>query len=442
MTTSKSDVSRREFLRTAGGISSIALVGGLGVSFASAPAKAAAAKADIKNYGAFCDFNPAQVKGAAQGPLAGLQMGVKDVFDIAGFRTGAGNPDWLRTHPPATKTAPAVQKLLDAGASVRGKTITDELTFSLNGENAHYGTPVNPVSPDRIPGGSSCGSTVAVAAGLCDFALGTDTAGSVRLPASFCGNFGMRPTWGAVNNDLVVPLAPSYDVVGWFARDLPMLTRVGEVLLPPDTAKNFTGETVLFPDDAWELALPEVRAALRPCVNIVAGSARQFRRFTLSKEGYLRWQYVFRTIEGYEVWKAHGEWVTATKPNFGPGIRERFQWASTIKAEEVQPLMPERQAIANQLHALLENSILVIPTVPFYAPMKNSPTSEDNRTRALTILCLSPMGGLPQITVPVAMASGCAVGMSLIGPPGSDRALLKQAERLVECKRQQDGCKA
>src|SRR6056300_1661103 len=181
--------------------------------------------------GAFCADRDVHIAGSAPGELAGLTFAAKDVFDIAGFRTGAGNPDWLRTHPPATITASAVQRLLDAGATLVGKTHTDELTYSLNGENFHYGTPVNPNAPGRIPGGSSSGSAAATAGGLVDFALGTDTGGSVRLPASNCGIFGFRPSHGLIDNDGVVPLSPAFDTVGWFARDGGLLQRVGNILL-------------------------------------------------------------------------------------------------------------------------------------------------------------------------------------------------------------------
>src|SRR3989442_12875541 len=134
------------------------------------------------------------MKGASRGPLVGLTFAVKASYDVAGQRTGFGSPDWLRTHDPAGCTAPVVQRLLDAGAHLVGKTHTDELTWSLTGENAHYGAPVNVNAPGRIPGGSSSGSAAAVAGGLVDFALGSDTGGSVRAPSSFCGIYGIRPT--------------------------------------------------------------------------------------------------------------------------------------------------------------------------------------------------------------------------------------------------------
>src|SRR5262249_47209204 len=177
--------------------------------------------------GAFCRQTHVEVKGRGVGPLANLVFGVKDIYDIAGHKTGFGSPEWLATHGPATRTAPAVQALLDAGADVVGKTNTDELTYSLTDENAHYGTPTNINAPERIPGGSSSGSSVAVAGSLADFALGSDTGGSVRVPASFCGIYGIRPTHGRISLEGACPLAKSFDTCGWFARDPLLLERVG-----------------------------------------------------------------------------------------------------------------------------------------------------------------------------------------------------------------------
>jgi amidase len=387
------------------------------------------------DYGAFCQYNPAQLEGAAQGPLAGMSCGVKDLFDLAGFRTGAGNPDWLATHAPAKKTASAVQRLLDAGASVSGKTILDELAYSVNGENAHYGTPVNPVTPGRIPGGSSCGSAVVVAAGLCDFSLGTDTGGSVRLPASFCGIAGIRTSHGAVPVDGVVSLAPSYDTVGWFARDAEMLARIGDVLLPEDRNESFASDTLLIAEDAWELAIPEIRAALKPSLDALAASAKQVRRLRLAQDGLLHWQKVFRVIQGHEIWQTHGDWIRTTSPKFGPGIRERFAWASTIQASDAQAAMPEREAITQHMNSLLENAVIVLPTVSFLPPLKGSPTAEEDRTNALSLLCIASLARLPQVSLPLATASGCAVGLSLIGARGHDRALLQAAIRVMEAHR-------
>ena len=186
--------------------------------------------------GAFCRHTHVALDGAVDGPLRGTTFGVKDLYHIAGHRTGFGNPTWLETHPAADHTATAVRRLLDAGARMVGKTQTDELAYSLNGENRHYGTPQNPNAPARIPGGSSSGSASAVAGGLVDFALGSDTGGSVRVPASYCGVLGMRVSHGAVPLDGVIAFAPSFDTVGWFARDAALFERVGRVLLADDAS--------------------------------------------------------------------------------------------------------------------------------------------------------------------------------------------------------------
>ncbi|HEY9212636.1 MAG TPA: amidase family protein, partial [Ancylobacter sp.] len=201
---------------------------------------------------AFCRDNNVTRPGAAQGPLHGLTFAAKDVFDVEGTRTGFGHPTWLATHPAATETATVISTLLEAGASLTGRTISDELCYSIAGENSHYGTPTNPRAPDRLPGGSSSGSAAAVAAELVDFALGTDCGGSVRVPASYCGLFGLRPTHGRIPLDGVSRFAPRFDTVGWFARDAAMLKRVSEVLLGGTLGVGFDRMIVL--DDAFARA--------------------------------------------------------------------------------------------------------------------------------------------------------------------------------------------
>src|SRR5216683_2010461 len=163
------------------------------------------------DIGAFVPGPRVCIEGRAGGPLAGLSFAAKDLFDVAGYPTGGGNPDWARTHPVPTRHAWAVQTLLDAGATLIGKTITDEISLGILGENPFEGTPRNPRAPGRVPGGSSAGSAAAVAAGLSDIALGTDTGGSVRVPASFCGLYGIRPTHGRLDLAGMMAQAPSSD---------------------------------------------------------------------------------------------------------------------------------------------------------------------------------------------------------------------------------------
>ena len=376
-------------------------------------------------YNAFCRHTHVELSGALDGPLRGLTFAVKDVFDIAGHRTGNGNPVWLGTHAPATRTASSVERLLAAGARMVGKTHTDEMAYSLNGENVHYGTPTNPRAPGRIPGGSSSGSAVAVAGGLVDFAVGTDCGGSVRLPASYCGIFGIRTTHGLVPADGVVDLAASFDTVGWFAREGTILRRVGEVLLP--TAPTFVPTRLLIADDAFEFVGPEVSAALAPAVDRLEAAFADHRHVRVYTSDPTAWAGIFRILQGSEIWRRHGAWIEASNPSFGPGIAERFRWTRTIDAAEVERMRPQREAVALHLADLLRNdALLCLPTAPGLAPKLATPQDELDSFRALAfgLLSIAGLARVPQVTLPLATMGGCPLGLSLIGPSGCDRALL------------------
>ena len=223
---------------------------------------------------------------ATHTPSAGLTFSVKDIFDVAGSRTGFGQPAWLESHPPAASTAPAVASLLGAGARLVGRTICDELTYSLTGQNVHYGTPVNPRCPDRLPGGSSSGAGSAVAGGLCDVGLGSDCAGSVRIPASYCGIYGMRPTHGRIPVDGVCPFAPSFDTVGWMAREAGVLARTGNILLAGTADAGLPGSvtTIIVARDAFQLAGPSAERSLAASVARLCDAVGQSREITVSGE--------------------------------------------------------------------------------------------------------------------------------------------------------------
>lgn len=382
--------------------------------------------------GAFCRENHVERAGAPEGPLRGLTFASKDVFDIEGSRTGAGSPDWLGTHPPADGTAPMVQRLLDAGADLVGKTQCDEVVYSLNGENAHYGTPINPKAPGRIPGGSSSGSAAAVAGGLVDLASGTDCAGSVRLPASYCGIFGFRPTHGYVSAERAIALAPSLETVGWFTRDADVLERVGRVLVErPATA--FAPRRVLIATDAFAAAATGMRAALQGGIDAVVGAIGRSEDVIVHPPGLAELQRWFRVLQGFQIWQTHGEWITRVKPSFGPGIRERFAWASTVKPADVEQPRREREKFTATMDALLrDDAVLCLPTTPGIAPLRNTPAEdlEVFRGRAISLLAIGGLAGLPQVTLPVGTLDGCPVGLSLIGPRGCDLALLGLARSL------------
>jgi amidase len=385
--------------------------------------------------GAFCRLNHAEALGARSGPLAGLSFAAKDIYDVAGAKTGFGNPDWLRTHEPAHASAPAVQMLLDAGARLAGKTHTEEMAWSLTGENAHYGTPVNVAAPGRIPGGSSSGSAAAVAAGLVDFALGSDTGGSVRLPASYCGILGMRPTHGRISLQGVCPLAESFDTCGWFARDAQVFERVGRVLLRDDTAARRPGR-LLAARDAFAFADDAARTLLEQALARVAAQLGGPEWVTVGDdEGLEKWMDWFRFPQGEEAWAAHREWITRVKPKFGPAVGPRFEWAATVKAEDVARARKRREEIARRMDALLEgDAVLALPSAPGIALPRGSapPVVDGLRARALPMLCIAGLARLPQVSLPLATLDGCPLGLSLIAARGNDTMLLAIASSILK----------
>jgi len=383
---------------------------------------------------AFCRENHVELPGAGSGPLAGLTFAAKDIYDVAGARTGFGNPDWLRTHEPATRSAPAVQMLLDAGARLVGKTHTEEMAWSLTGENAHYGTPVNVNAPGRIPGGSSSGSAAAVAAGLVDFALGSDTGGSVRLPASYCGILGLRPTHGRISLEGVCPLAPSFDVCGWFARDAGVFERVGRVLLKDDAPARAPAR-LLIAKDAFALADPGAADALEPALRKVAALVGAPASVTVGDEPLEKWMDSFRFPQGAEAWACHGEWVTRVKPAFGPAVGPRIAWAATVAPRDVERARARREEIARRMDGLLrDNAVLALPSAPGIALQRNAPAEvvDGLRARALPLLCIAGLARLPQVSLPLAMLDGCPLGLSLIAARGNDTMLLDLAVKLMK----------
>lgn len=382
--------------------------------------------------GAFCRHTHVAVKGSGKGPLAGLTFCVKDIYDIAGHKTGFGSPDWLATHEAASKTAPVVAALLAAGADMVGKTQTDELTYSLNGENAHYGTPVNVNAPGRIPGGSSSGSAAAVAGKLVDFALGSDTGGSVRAPASFCGIYGIRPTHGRVSLEGACALAKSFDTAGWFARDAALLERVGRVLLGDADAEK--QGAAFFADDAFALLDSAAVAALQPALEKIEAVTGPLQNVTVSADGLPQWFQAFRVLQGAEIHQQLGAWVSQAQPKLGPGVHERMQWTATITAADVAGAYTMRESVRRRMDELLQqNAVLVLPTVPDIAPLLNTPPAQldDFRARAMSLLCIAGHAGLPQITLPLATLQGCPLGISLIAARGNDALLLSLASRIA-----------
>jgi len=385
--------------------------------------------------GAFVPGDPVELEPTGSGPLDGLTFAVKDVFDVAGHRTGFGSPTWRETHGPAGSTAPAVAGLLAAGARLVGKTISDELTYSLTGENVHYGTPLNSRAPERVPGGSSSGSASAVAGGACDFALGTDCAGSVRIPASYCGILGMRPTHGRVSLAGVHPFAPTFDTGGWFARDPDVLERAGHSLLAGAGGGGVQPERLLVASDAFELVGKETAEALAPAVERAAAAIGVRAELTVSPDGLAAWAETFRIVQGFEIWRSLGPWIQEAKPELGPGIRERAEAASRIGEAEAAAARRGHERIRVHLEGLLgPGDVLCLPTAPGAAPLRGAGGDEveiARRSQAISLLCIAGHGGLPQLSLPLAEVDECPLGLSLVGPRGADEALLALAARLA-----------
>jgi amidase len=379
---------------------------------------------------AFIDYGDLELPSAAGGPLAGLTFAVKDIYDIAGYPTGDGNPIRRAESPIHTTTAPIVTAMLNAGAQFVGKTQTDEMTFSMNGQNKHFPQPINSRAPGRITGGSSSGSAAAVAAKLCDFSIGSDTGGSVRAPASYCGLWGIRPTHGRVDNRQALPLAASFDTAGYFADDPKIFARVAPVFLGEDK-QAFKLVRLSRADDAFERLLSEREAAaLVPVEAKVEAKLGPATHVTVAPDGLQPWYWTFRHLQAFEAWKAHGEWIKSRNPSMSLGTRERFEYGATVDDDARRQAEENRKAQRARVESLVgTDGVLMLPTVPAVAPRSDlsGDALQAYRERALSILCISGLSGLPQVTMPLASVDGMPLGLSLIGPRGSDRALIDLA---------------
>jgi amidase len=371
---------------------------------------------------------PASLGEACHGALTGQRLVVKDVFDIEGLRTGCGSPLWLQQQAPSRQTAVAVRLLHEAGCSWVGKALTDELTYSLAGINAHYGTPLNPCSPARLPGGSSSGSAVAVAAGLADVGLGTDCGGSIRVPASYGGLWGLRPTHGRIATNGCFTLAHSFDTVGALTRTGALLARVFETLAHSQVAPCEELPRLCVPADLGGLLDAPLAAQFNGCAERLGAEP-----VPLTLQHTLDWADAFRTLQAAEVWQQHGAWYRRHGASMGADIGQRFVRAGQIGAAAVAQAQRTRVAASAQLGRWLDaGALLLVPTLPTPAPLlSDTPAQVDAaRMRAQQLLCWAGLAGLPQIAMPWTTVEGGAVGLSLIGPRGADERVLAAALRL------------
>ena len=364
-----------------------------------------------------------------RGSLKGLRLGVKDLFDVAGIPTGAGNPTWLSTHPIPRTTAPSVAILLEAGATFVGKTLTDELAYSLEGINKHYGTPINPQAPDRLPGGSSSGSAVAVANGSVDVGLGTDTGGSIRVPASYNGIYGFRPSHGVISCKHLVPLSPRFDTVGWLTRDLATMERVAQVLLPLENEIGLSHLVVANVEgiEAW--------SKQHPLIEAIKDRFESIQYVDLSAEQMANASNAFRVLQGREIWREHGQWLERHQPDLAQEISDRFTWCKSLsEADERLAEIAAREFSSFWHNNILSSSdrVFLFPTTPGAAPLLSTPASElaSYRSRLMGLTAPAGLTRAPQISLPYLADREAPWGVSLLASYGCDRALLNCAMRL------------
>ncbi|XP_021817545.1 amidase 1 [Prunus avium] len=421
------------------------------------------------NYGAFMEKFVLQPHSSSHDlPLSGLTFAVKDIFDVAGYVTGFGNPDWARTHPASESTAQAVSAILRGGATCNGKTVMDEMAYSINGENKHYGTPINPCAPDRVPGGSSSGSAVVVGGDLADFSLGTDTGGSVRVPASYCGIFGFRPSHGVISTSGVIPMAQSFDTVGWFARNPAILNRVGRVLLQLSDMNPVGPTQLIIADDCFQLSsipsnrvkqvlvdsveklfgghvikhanLGDVVKDKVPSLNCFLDKGNAGQEYNIPSLAAL--SSAMRLLQRYEFKNNHGEWVSTVRPDLGPGIAERVWEAVRTTDENVDVCHFVKNEFRAALTDLLGDfGVLAIPTVPGAPPkLQTDPTTlETFRARAFSLLSIAGVSGFCQVSIPLGLHDDLPVSVSLLAKHGLDGLLLNLVETLYDTLKEQVG---
>jgi len=364
------------------------------------------------------------VPATGAGRLSGQTVAVKDLYAVAGQRIGAGNNAWLAAAETEPRHATVVVALLAAGADLRGIARTDEFAYSLAGTNAHTGTPPNPKAPGRIPGGSTSGSSSAVSLGHATIGLGTDTGGSIRVPASYQGLYGFRPTHGRVSTDGLLPLAQSFDTVGWLTRDAHLLATVGDVLLPASPFRPFA--EVLVVPELVALAQPDVALAVEAQVNEWDASVRE----SWVVPNLSAWLAAFQTLQAWEAWRSHGGWLQARLDTLGADVRGRFEAASRVGDDDAARAAEEVAAARTRIRELLGDRVLVLPSSSSVAPRIGEGLQEV-RDATMKLTCLAGIGGLPAVSIPTATADGLPCGVCVLAPPGRDRDLLRFAADLA-----------
>lgn len=370
----------------------------------------------------------------ASGPLDGLTVAVKDLYAVPGQPVGAGNPTYLLEAPVETAPAAAVAALLAAGASIRGIARTDEFAYNLTGRNAHHGTPPNSAAPTRLPGGSSSGSASAVGLGTAEIGIGTDTAGSVRVPASYQGLWGLRTSHGTVSRDGLLPLAPSFDTVGWLTRSPGVLLAALDATVPPPALAGAPDATVLVvPEELVALVEPAVARSFTAFVETLDEPVATIRLRDLGIPDPAALQEQMRLVQAAEALAAHGPWIDAHPGALSPVVGDRFRAARANDPDATADAVARLDEVRTTIRRALAGRTLLFPTVPGPAPLLDADTAALERTRTATtaMTALASVGGLPAVSAPLLTVHGAPVGVCLVGGTGTDRALVIRAGRML-----------
>ena len=383
----------------------------------------------------YCEQGPQSLVLIKDGVLSGYSFVFKDLFDVAGYKTGVGNPTWLQTHDVAANTSPIIESLLLNGAHCVARVQTDELAYSLNGQNIHYGTPVNPIAPNCVPGGSSSGSAVAVANEEADFSIGTDTGGSVRVPASYCGLYGLRPTLNQFELKHCFQLAESFDTAGIFTRDILLMEKVFNTLNKTET--NGSSAKILYLEKSLAVHLSEARLKrLKACCK---GAGIVLLESDFLVENGLNLDVLsllFRTIQGYEIIQEHGEWLAKFGHTLDLAINQRVLWSREISSEQYRQAKESQEHFHKQLCKRFkqQDGLWLVPTTPSGPPSLTLTGDEldQYRSNLMGLTSLAGLSGFPQLHLPMSGLQEGPCGISLLGLPDSENDLFETAKYLIE----------
>ena len=380
----------------------------------------------------------------SKGSLGDLTFAVKDNIDIAGHKTSYGSLSWKDKHDAPSYNALCIDQLLEAGATCLGKTVSDEFTYSLDGENYFFGTPINPTVPDRIPGGSSSGSASAVACGLVDFSIGTDSAGSIRVPASLCGIYAMRPTMHRISEAGVLPFVPSTSTVGALASDLNTLGKVMETLLRSENTAPEKIQNFYLLEDAFAISDPKIAKAIKG--NIDALSSRcdaNIISITLTdivKEPMTLDKLntdALRPLQTFEFLNTVGNWIENESPDLSPFFAMKYETVRKFDRKEVNDALMLCEKMFNRITSFFQKGDLILfPTVPTIAPLKGAfehlETAMDFYDRTMAITAFSGVARLPEITIPVTKVDNAPVGLSIASGFYQDEFLISAVKQLFQ----------